>query len=82
MESTITYLAVAVLALIAGFALHVWMSRSKRIDLEAEAIKALTAGALELKKFGNEDDVIAAAQARKDAKRVALDAFKAKVAQL
>lgn len=66
-----------------GIAAMHWLTRSKSVDARAEAIKALALGAAALSRISsNDDDIIAAANARKAAEAVALDALKAKIAQL
>jgi hypothetical protein len=63
-------------------AFMLWLERSKTVDARAEAIKVLTAGASALSKLSSNDDIIAAANARKAAEAVALEALKAKIASL
>lgn len=81
-ESVPLILSCLALGLAAGVALMFWLERSKSVDVRADAIKALTAGASALSRLSSNDDIIAAANARKAAEAVALEALKAKIASL
>lgn len=81
-EQILTYAAVIVVSLIAGFLLRAWIARTKSIDVEAEAIHLVGMQLSAIQRLGSEDEIIAAAEARKAAKQVAIAALKAKVAQL
>jgi hypothetical protein len=81
-EQLITYLAIVVISLFVGFLFRAWLARTKSADLEAEALKVIAVQIAALKRLGDEDEIIAAATARKAAKAAALAALKDQVAAL
>ena len=81
-EQLITYLAIVVISLLVGFLFRAWLARTKSADLEAEALKVIAVQIAALKRLGDEDEIIAAATARKAAKAAALAALKDQVAAL
>lgn len=81
-ESLPLILACVALGIAVGVFFMHWLSRSKSIDARGEAIKAVSFAVLELSKMSSNDDIIAAANARKAADAVALEALKAKIASL
>lgn len=81
-EQIVTYLAIVVFSLLVGFLFRAWLARTKSADLEAEALKVITLQIAALKRLGDEDEIIAAATARKAAKAAALAALKDQVAAL
>ena len=81
-EQLITYLAIVVISLLVGFLFRAWLARTKSADLEAEALKVIAVQIAALKRLGDEDEIIAAATARKAAKSAALAALKDQVAAL
>lgn len=82
MSEFLPHALVAVLCLLVGFLFRAWLARAKSVDVEAEAIKLVGLQISAIQRMGSEDDIIAAAEARKAAKAVALAALKAKVALL
>lgn len=78
-ETLITVLVCLAIGLAAGVAFMAWRERSKSTDLRGEAIKAATTAIAAIAKMDDEDDVIAAATARKAANAALTASLKAKV---
>lgn len=81
-ESLILVLIATALGATGGIAFMYAHARSKATDLRGEAIKAATLAVNAIAKMTNEDDLIAAAIARKAANTALTETLKSKIALL